>query len=227
MAFRSARSPTAFAACPIRAPKRRSATSSSPGISAVELMGGPVESFAGMPRQPAATAAVPGRWRRRRGRAAAVGGPGGGCRWRRGHAFRRRHDGRLERSAVVVGPGQLGGGGGAASRRRDVRRGGVPRRGTDAGGSRPRRSEQTPNRSAAAKVESVAHERVDGHLQEAAQDVQRRRRDHLRVKQLSPNMVTTRSSSTRSTSPKRSAARTRRSSCRRTQRSSSGSATSR
>src|SRR5215203_5635387 len=95
------------------------------GISAIELMGGPIESYAGIP-----TAETGG------GGGRGPGGPGGpegrgarGWRWTRA----RRGVGRT--AGRAAGTGRQG--------------------------------------------EGVAHQRLDGPLQEAAQDVQRRRRHHL------------------------------------------------
>ena len=133
------------------------------GISAVELMGGPVESYAAHP-----TAAVARRrWPRGRRR----GAPGGG-RGERGGATggtaagAPTGRGTAGVNAVIPAPG--------ARWRRAARRRRRPR---------PRRGDARTAGGAAGtgrQGEGVAHQRLDGPLQEAAQDVQRRRRDHLR-----------------------------------------------
>ena len=142
------------------------------GISAVELMGGPIESLCA--RGPVTPSRRPRRrWRRRGG--GRRGGRGGGAAAAAGGARRSCRPGARKgrgtapcaRSDSSVAPVA----GGAARRRWRRRRG----RGEVAAPNSRRRS-----RNRRRQGEGVAHQRLDGPLQEAAQDVQRRRRDHLR-----------------------------------------------
>ena len=158
------------------------------GISAIELMGGPVESFAGAPA--VAGGGGPWSWRWR----SAAAGAGG------------RPPAAAPASAVAGDPGGAPMGRGMASRVRPAGAGGgaaaVP------GGGRGR-GDMTPRAAGGAagtggEAESVAHQRLDGRVQEAAPDVQRRRRLHLRVEAARARTCRTRSSSTSSTSPRRS-----------------------
>ena len=145
------------------------------GISAIEMMGGPVESFAGAP---AAAGRGGGAGGGRRG------GPGGG-RGRPAAVARRpspppgAQDGRLERRAVrdsprgrrpaAVAAAGRGGGAPAAGRADAAAAGGAAGAGDEA--------------------EGVAHVGLDGQVQGAAQDVQRRGRDDLRLEAAQPEHV--------------------------------------
>ena len=173
------------------------------GISAIELMGGPVESFAGRPRRVAAAAVV----------AAGRGGDGVDPAAARGSdAPPPAMSGSWNGQPCAL-PGAGGGGWRRWPRTRRSRRDDARAAGGAAG--------------AGGEAEGVAHQRLDGRVQEAAQDVQRRRRDDLRVEAAQSEHVGrgVRVHLQRRRSPRR--ARTRRSSCRPTRRSSSGSATSR
>ena len=143
------------------------------GISAIELMGGPVESFAGAP-------AAAGRrwWWRAPGGAAAAPGGAAGCaaavplrllpvnlaprRSDRGMVSPARPDVAAARRAAAVA------GAAAASRRAE---------------------QQAAQQEQAAKLKAWRTSRVDGSVQEAAQDVQRRRRDDLRLEAAQPEHV--------------------------------------
>ena len=130
----------------------------------------------------------------------------------RGRRATSPNDGFVERPAVRradSGRGRWTGRRGPTRTRRDDARGA----GRPAGAGR--------------QAQSVAHERLDGRLQEAAQDVQRRRRDDLRVEAAQHEHVGRGVPGTSSTSPKRLDARIRRSSSRPMPRRSGVSATSR
>src|SRR3954470_6898063 len=145
------------------------------GISAIELMGGPVESFAGAP------ASAGGR-----GAAGGLGGGGSGKggwsvrgRWARCARFRQGRSGASRRSRGSPDSRRRAKGRLEGARVRDPlhrcswrRRGpwGTRTRRTDPGAAGP--GEQ---------AEGVAHDSLDGRIQKAADDVQRRGRDDLCV----------------------------------------------
>ena len=183
------------------------------GISAIELMGGPVESFAGV-----ADGGGPRRWRRAWCRAAPRAGRTRPRRARRdpgGAAARARLAGAWNGTECVIpAPGGCAAAAVAAA----------------AGGAAARPDARAAGGAAGTggQAEGVAHQRLDGRLQEAAQDVQRRRRDHLRDwKQLSANMSDEEFEYVFNVAEALGCQRTPRSNCRPTTRSSSGSATSR
>ena len=164
------------------------------GIGAIEMMGGPMGSFAGLPT--------------------AEGGPGGGGRGAGGPGGPIRRPRRARRHA---GGASARGAQGYVERHRvsDSRAGRRARRRRRWRWTRPRRDDGRTAGGAAGtgrQGEGLAHQRLDGPLQEAAQDVQRRRRDHLATKMLSAKM-SDESTSTCSTSPRRWARIARRWSC--------------
>ena len=147
------------------------------GISAIELMGGPVESFAGAPasagRAAVAADAGPRAELGGRGLAAVAGGRSG-----------RRCSGEPPRGAAPVGswngqPCPAGVAAAPRARRRRRRRGRGEIDARAAGGAA----------GTGREAEGLAHERLDGRVQEAAQDVQRRRRDDLRLEAAQPEHV--------------------------------------
>ena len=163
----------------IRAPKRRSSTSSTRASARIELMGGPVESFAGRAAAGAGGGAAGGGAVRRTGRWPAAAAAGAA----------RGSDGPGRRLPMAVERPAL-----------SCRRGGGRAAGPAAGGGGPgahqaaeraaARSQRAPaQQEQATKLKewrtSVSMEQV----QEAPQDVQRRRRDDLRLEAAQPEHV--------------------------------------
>ena len=126
------------------------------GISGIELMGGPVESFAGAPTRGGRGGGGGG------GRGRGAGGPGGGAQ-----ADAPPMTGSWNGQPCAVPDACWRGWARRRGRRTRARRDDARAAGGAAGAGR--------------QAQGVAYERLDGRVQEAAPDVQRRRRDHLRL----------------------------------------------